>query len=214
MIIAINFKTYKQGKDVLKLAKEIERCNMNAIVGVQATDIEEISRNTRLKVYAQHVDYFKKGRETGFVLPEAVKKDGGVGTFLNHSEHKLSFSVLKKTIERCKKIHLKTLVFASSLEEAKKIEKLHPSYLAFEPPELVAGKISVSEAKPELIVKLKKTLRMKFLVGAGIRSERDIETAVRLGSEGVVISSAVTTSKNPIKKLRDLLACFPSAIHN
>ena len=214
MIIAINFKTYKQGKDVLKLAKEIERCNMNAIVGVQATDIEEISRNTRLKVYAQHVDYFKKGRETGFVLPEAVKKDGGVGTFLNHSEHKLSFSVLKKTIERCKKIHLKTLVFASSLEEAKKIEKLRPSYLAFEPPELVAGKISVSEAKPELIVRLKKALKMKFLVGAGIHSEKDIETAVKLGSEGVVISSAVTTSKNPRKKLRDLQACYPSAIHN
>ncbi|MBU3912647.1 MAG: triose-phosphate isomerase [Nanoarchaeota archaeon] len=214
MIFAINFKTYKQGKDVLKLAREIEKCNMNAIVGVQATDIKEVSENTRLKVYSQHVDYFKKGRETGFVIPEAVKKDGGVGTFLNHSEHKLSFSVLKKTVERCKKIHLKTLVFASSLKEAKKIEKLHPDYLAFEPPELVAGKISVAEAKPELIAKLGKTLRMKFLVGAGIHSEKDIETTARLGGGGVVISSAITTSRNPRKKLKDLQACCPSAIHN
>ncbi|MCX6748590.1 MAG: triose-phosphate isomerase [Candidatus Pacearchaeota archaeon] len=205
MILAINFKTYKQGKAVLKLAKAIESVNMNSIVGVQATDIKELSGKTRLKVYCQHVDYFLPGRETGFVLPEAVKKDGAVGTFINHSEHKLSFPALKKTIERCKHIGLKTLVFASSIEEAKKIEKFKPKYIAFEPPELVAGKISVSKAKPGLISKLNRQLKMKFLVGAGIHTKEDVKTALKLGASGVVLSSVITKSRNPKKKLRELL---------
>jgi len=85
-IIVVNFKTYKQGKQVLKLAKQIEKVDKNIIVGVQASDVEEISKKTKLKVYAQHVDYQKPGRETGFILPEAVKADKAKGSFLNHSD--------------------------------------------------------------------------------------------------------------------------------
>jgi triosephosphate isomerase len=203
-VVVINFKTYKQGKDVLKLAKIIEKFNKKIIVGVQASDIYEVAKNTALRVYSQHVDYQEKGRQTGFILPEAIKIDKAEGTFLNHSEHRLSFSVLKKTLKRCKKLRLKTLVFAKNINEAKKIERLKPDYLIIEPPELVGGKISVSEAKPQLIKKLKK-LKTKFLVGAGIHSKKDIEIAMKLGASGIALSSAITTSRNPGKKLRELL---------
>ena len=37
----------------------------------------------------------KRAEIQEFIQLEAVKKDGAKGTFLNHSEHKLSFSVLK-----------------------------------------------------------------------------------------------------------------------
>ena len=40
---------------------------------MQASDIYEITKKTKLKVYAQHVDYFLPGRNTGYILPEAVK---------------------------------------------------------------------------------------------------------------------------------------------
>ena len=53
MIIVVNFKTYQQGKNALKLTKLIELVDKNAIVCVQATDISEISKKTKLKVYAQ-----------------------------------------------------------------------------------------------------------------------------------------------------------------
>lgn len=204
-IIIINFKTYKQGKDAIELAKTIEKISKSIIVGVQDSDIYEIVKATKLKVFSQHVDYFKPGRNTGFIIPEAVKKDGATGTFLNHSEHKLSFNVLKKTVERCKKIGLKTYVFAKNLQEAKRIEKLKPSYIILEPPELVAGKISVSQAKPELISKIAKKLRTRFLVGAGIHSKEDIGIAMKLGARGIALSSAITKAKNPGKKLRELL---------
>ncbi len=204
-LIVVNFKTYKQGKDAIKLAKVIERVDSKIIVGVQASDIYEITKRTKLKVYAQHVDYFKPGRHTGFIIPEAVKRDKAVGSFLNHSEHKLSLRAIKKTIKRCKQVGLKTMVFARDLREARKIQKMKPDYLIVEPPELVAGKISVSKAKPELIEKIAKKLKMKFLVGAGIKTKEDIKIAMKLGASGIAVSSAVTKSRNPRKKLKSLL---------
>jgi triosephosphate isomerase len=204
-IVVINLKTYQQGKKAVDIAKKIERVDKNIILGVQASDVYEIAKKTKLKVYAQHVDYFIPGRNTGYILPEAVKKDKGVGTFLNHSEHKLSFDVLKKTVERCKKVKLKTLVFANSLKEAEKLQKLHPDYLAIEPPELVGGEKSVSKEKPELIKKIKMKIKMKFLVGAGIHTHEDVVIAMKLGASGIAVSSAITKAKNPEKKLRELI---------
>jgi len=204
-IVVVNFKTYKQGGEVVKLAKEIEKVDRNIIIGVQASDIHEIAKKTRLSIYAQHVDYEGKGRATGFILPEVVKKEGVVGSFLNHSEHKLDFDVLKKTMKRCKEVGLKTLVFASSIEEALEIEKLNPDYLAYEPPELVGGKVSVSEEKPEVIGEIKRKLKMKFLVGAGIHNSEDVRVAVNLGASGIAISSAIVNAANPGEKLRELI---------
>ena len=94
-IVVINLKTYQQGEKAVKIAKEIERVDRNIILGVQASDIYEISKSTKLKIYVQHVDYYEPGRNTGYILPEAVKKDGAIGTFLNHSEHKLSYCLDK-----------------------------------------------------------------------------------------------------------------------
>jgi triosephosphate isomerase len=202
-IVVINLKTYQQGEKAIAIAKKIEKFDKNIIIGVQANDIYEIAKKTKLKVYAQHVDYFIPGRNTGYILPEAVKKDYGVGTFLNHSEHKLSYDVLKKTIARCKKVGLKTLVFSNSLREAEKVQKLHPDYLAIEPPELVGGKKSVSKEKPELIKNIKRKIKMKFLVGAGIHTREDVRIAMKLGASGIAVSSAITKAKNPEKKLKE-----------
>jgi len=203
-IFVINFKTYKQGKSVLKLARVAEKVDKRIIVGVQAPYIAEVASKTKLSVYAEHVDPFEPGRNTGFLLPEDVKAAGAVGTFLNHSEHKLEFNVLKKTMARCKELKLKTVVFASSLQEAKKIEKLHPDYLAYEPPELVGGKVSVSTAEPDVIKKIAKSLKMPFLVGAGIKTRKDVETSLKLGASGIAVASGITKAKNPEKEIRDL----------
>ena len=204
-IVIINFKTYQQGKKAVELAKKIEKVDKNIIIGVQASDIYEIAKATKLKVYSQHVDFFKPGRQTGYILPEAVKKDKAKGTFLNHSEHSLEFSALKKTIKRCKKLKLKIAVFAKDLAEAKKVKRLKPDYLIIEPPELVGGKVSVSKAKPKKNKKIAKELKTKFIVGAGIHTRNDVRVAMKLGASGIAISSSITKAKNPGKKLRELL---------
>jgi triosephosphate isomerase (TIM) len=204
-VIIVNFKTYKQGDSAVSLAKQIQKVSKDIIIGVEATDIYPIKKATNLNVYSQHVDYFEPGRNTGFILPEAVKKDGAVGTFLNHSEHRLTFDVIKKTILRCKEINLKTAVFAKDLYEAQKIKKLKPDYLIIEPPELVAGDISISKAKPELIKRISSRLKSSFIVGAGIKTNEDVKIAFELGASGIAVSSAITKSSNPAKALSTLL---------
>lgn len=204
-VIVVNLKTYSQGRDTLRMARAIEKVNRNIIVGVSPTDIYPVSKNTRLRVYSQHVDYFKPGRNTGYILPEAVRESGAVGTFLNHSEHKLSFDVLRKTVLRCKKVGLKTAVFAKNLGEAKKIEKLRPDYIIIEPIELVAGNVSVSRARSGLIKSISKNLKSSFLVGAGIKTKEDIGLAMKLGASGVAFASVITTASNPEVVLRKLL---------
>ena len=204
-IIVINFKTYKQGKEVVKLAKKIEELDKKIIIGVQALDILKVVKAVKNPVYVQHVDYQEIGRNTGYVLPEAVKVNGARGVFLNHSEHRLKLDVIKKTVKRCKALKLKTAIFAKDLKQAQKIKKLKPDYLIIEPPELVAGKISVSKAKPKLIEEIKKKLKYDFLVGAGIKTNEDVKAAMKLGASGIAISSAITKAKNPVKKLKELL---------
>ncbi|MFA5060957.1 MAG: triose-phosphate isomerase [Candidatus Pacearchaeota archaeon] len=204
-IILINFKTYNYGKIAIALAKEIEKVNKNIIIAVQPTDIKEISSKTKLKVYSQHVDSAKPERATGFITPESVKSVGASGVLLNHSEHQIDFKTLKETIKRCKKIKLNTAIFASGLKEAKKIEKLKPTFLIYEPPELVGGKISVSSSKPEIISKIAKSIKTKFLVGAGIKTKEDIKNSIKLGASGVAFASVITTAKNPKKTLKELL---------
>ncbi len=204
-LIVVNLKTYQQGKDVLKLCRRIEKVDKNIIVGVQVGDVYEVAKGTKLKVYAQHVDNALPGRNTGFILPEAVKANGAKGVFLNHSEHRLDWKILKATVLRCKELKLKVLVFAGDLKEAKRIEKLGVNYLCWEPAELVGGDISVSNAKPDLIRKIRKGLKGEFLVGAGVKTREDVEVACKFGASGVALASGVTKSKNPGKVLRDMI---------
>jgi len=204
-LVVINLKTYKQGNELLKLVKVIERADSNIIVGAPASEISDLVDKTKLTVYAQHVDAAEPGRNTGFILPEAVKKQGAKGVFLNHSEHPLDFKTIKKTVERCQRLKLKTMVFANDLKQAKRIEGLKPDYIIYEPPELVAGRKSVAEAKPEVIEKIARALKSKMLVGAGIHSREDFVVSIKLGAKGIALSSAVTTANDPMKKLKELL---------
>jgi len=129
-IILVNFKTYSQstGKNALKLAKicsEIsKKRKVRFILCPQIADINLVSSNVSLPVFAQHVDYFEPERATGFVIPEDARAEGADGTLLNHSEHRIPFNLIKKTVERCNGAKLKAAVCAASIGEARKILKL------------------------------------------------------------------------------------------
>ncbi len=204
-IVIINMKTYLQGKQVVNLAKAVEKVHKDTILGVQPTDIYPVCLHSHLQVFSEHVDPITPGRNTGFISPEAIKAAGAKGVFLNHSEHPLTFDVIKKTLARCRESGLKTAVFARDLKEAKKIEQLKPTYLIFEPPELVAGDLSVSNAEPEVIADIAHHLKRGFLVGAGIKTYTDLVTSIKLGAQGIAVSSAITTAKHPEQALRLLL---------
>ena len=215
-IIIINFKTYKEstGDNAIKLAevcnKVAEETKTSIAIAVQITDIYSISKIVSIPVLSQHVDAIDFGKNTGFLLPESVKQAGAEATLLNHSEHRLDFDLLKNSIERAKQTGLKTIVCAKDVDDAEKIAHLNPDFIAVEPPELIGGKISVSDAKPEVVsdsVKVIKSInkKIKVLCGAGIHNESDVKKSVELGADGVLVASGIVKAKNQEAALKDLV---------
>lgn len=214
-LILINFKTYPEvaGKNALLLAKKIaavKTTKYSIAVAPTALALKEISQKTKLKVFAQYVDAGDYGPHTGEIVPAELKRIGVVGAIINHSEHRLPFKLIKRTKEACKKQHLLTVICASDLAEIKLIAKLRPDYIAYEPKELIGGDISVTKAKPEIIVKAvrlvkKKSPKTKLLCGAGVHSSTDLNQALLLGAEGVLIAHAVVKAKDPKKILEKML---------
>jgi len=210
--ILINFKTYIEttGRKALKLARTAEKVSLETEVcmGVapQFVDLRMIAKEVSIPVFAQHIDPIKPGRCTGFILPEAIRETGAVGTIINHSERRLKLSEIALAIERAHECDLTSLVCIGNPRLARRIAGLNPDMVAVEPPELIATGIAVSKAKPEVITKtveIVKGVNPKIVVlcGAGITHGEDVATALRLGTEGVLVASGVVKAKNPYRVL-------------
>ena len=215
-MIFINFKTYLQGTgqsavDLVKSLTELaENTHVKLIPVVQAADLKEITATTTLEVWAQHIDPISYGAHTGSILPEAVIEDGAQGTFLNHSERKFeSFADLKIAHARALEVGLKTLIFAQDLSEFKLVLELKPTYVSYEPPELIGrSDKSVASEEPDIIKKacrLAKAMSTPLIVGAGIHSREDIKTSLELGASGFAIASDIMKAEDPIKELKELI---------
>ncbi len=214
-IIVLNFKIYKEssGEKAVALAKKLARIKENGyevIVAPSLLMMRSIIEKTKLKVFAQHTDHVPLGAHTGRVSAEELRLIGAKGTILNHSERKIPLKFLEAIMGDCKKEKLKTIVCASSLSELKKIAVMKPDYIAYEPKELIGGNVSVTEAKPEIVVKAVELVRevskkTKVLCGAGIHTKEDVGQALLLGCAGVLIGHAVPKAKDPRKFLQDML---------
>lgn len=218
-MIFLNFKLYPSGtgKKAVEMVRILEKIsgetNVTIIPVVQAGDVREVSESTSLEVWTQHVDNVIYGAHTGFILPESVREDGAVGTFLNHSEHKFEdFEALKKAHERAKECGLKTLVFGDNIDELSKIINLNSDYISYEPPELVGNATtSVATAHPDVIAKayeIAKSKNIPLIVGAGVHSKEDVKKSLELGAVGIAVASDVMKAENPEEELRDLVEGF------
>ncbi len=211
-IIVVNTKAYEEaiGKEALEIAKIMEKIEskygVETAIAVQPTDIYLISSNTSIKVFSQHMDAIESGAFTGFISPVAIKRAGGRGSILNHSEHRMKIEDIAKCIEILKKLGLISVVCASNLAVTKSIASLCPDYVAIEPPELIGGNISVTEAEPEIVgraVEIVRAQGSKILCGAGIKKARDVEKAVEIGVDGILVASGVVKANNREKVLSE-----------
>jgi len=210
--ILVNFKTYIEatGRKALELAKKAEKASLETevCIGVapQFVDIRMIAEEVSIPVFAQHIDPIKPGRCTGFILPEAIREAGAVGTIINHSEKQLKLSEIELAVERAHECDLTSLVCIGSHRLARRIASFNPDMIAVEPPELIATGIAVSKAKPEVVAKTVETVKgvnpkIVVLCGAGIIRGEDVAAALKLGTEGVLVASGVVKAKNPYKVL-------------
>lgn len=204
-MIIINFKNYKIGKEALVLAKKIEKYLPNSIVAVSTLDLENIAQKTKLNVFAQHIDSQEGNRATGFMNSEKLKIAGGKGGLLNHSEHRISFNIIKKILKNSK--NLKIILCSSSLNEVRKFIRLKPYAIAFEDPKLVGSGKSITEYRSKDVKKFAKIMKKTKIIplcGAGISSANDVKESYDLGCKGVLIASAIANSKRPNKLLREI----------
>ncbi len=218
-MLFINFKTYEQGSGgkALELVKILDgvanETQAKIIPVVQAADVKEAVQSSRLEIWVQHVDAVGFGPHTGAVLPEAVFEDGAGGTFLNHSEKKFSdFESLSAAHKRAFEVGLKTLIFASSLEELSKVCLLKPTYVAYEPPQFIGSSTtSVVSAEPDVILKaveIAKSHELPLVVGAGVHSGEDVKKALQLGAVGVAVATDIVKAEDPRKELLELAEGF------
>lgn len=218
-MIFINYKTYQQasGHEAVNLTKIIEEVSkdrqIKIIPVVQTIDAELVIDSTSVDVWVQHVDPVSYGAHTGWTLPEEVVRIGVKGVFLNHSEHKFEdWDALVKAVNRCKEVNLSTLIFAADVEELKKVCELKPTFVSYEPPELVGSEdTSVSEAKPEVIKQAAEVAQansLPLIVGAGVKSTKDVTVALDLGAVGVAVASDVVKAEDPKKELLELVDGF------
>jgi triosephosphate isomerase len=218
-MIFVNYKTYEEGSGakaiaLTKILEEVaHESQVKVIPVVQTIDAEAVIASTTLEVWIQHVDPLTYGAYTGWTLPEEAAKIGVSGVFLNHSEHKFNnFDALYTANEKAMSANLKTLIFAGTLDELKKITELAPTYVAYEPPELIGSTTtSVARAQPEIIsqaVEIAQSKGEPLIVGAGVSSMEDVKKSLELGAVGVAVATAVVKATDPKKALLDLTEGF------
>ncbi|MDH7517372.1 MAG: triose-phosphate isomerase [Candidatus Thermoplasmatota archaeon] len=214
-VIVLNVKTYIEatGEKVLEIADLMDKISRETgasmAIAVQATDISMCAKKVSIPVFAQHIDPIKPGSFTGWILPEAVKASGAVGTLINHSEHRLALSDVDACIKRSKELGLDHIVCSNDIPTSKSIAVFSPNFIAVEPPELIGGDISVTTADPGIVsgtVDAVKNINKKIrvLCGAGVKNGKDVAKAVELGADGVLLASGVVKAKDRESVLRDL----------
>lgn len=216
-VIIVNFKSYEEGtgKKGFELARICEKVSLDSgvevIVCPPLVHLGQFSDELSIVVFSQHVDAVSEGGYTGHIAPRAVKAAGGQGTLINHSERRMLASDIERAITECKVAQLTTVICTNNVKVSKACASLAPTYIAIEPPELIGGDIPVTKAKPEVVrgaVNAIKSVNkdVDVLCGAGIKTGKDVQRAIELGSVGVLVSSGVVKAKDPEKAMEDLIS--------
>ncbi|MEM2999648.1 MAG: triose-phosphate isomerase [Candidatus Bathyarchaeia archaeon] len=213
-LIIVNFKTYFEatGQKAVALAKHAEKVSKETgvfiAVAPQFVDIARVAEAVEIPVFAQHIDPIKPGSYTGHVLAESIKEAGAVGTLINHSERRLKLADIDAVIELAREQGLISCVCVNNPSVSAAASALKPDIVSIEPPELIGTGIAVSRVQPEVVTTTVKLVRsinsdVTILCGAGISHGEDVATAIRLGTQGVLVASAIVKAKDPYSVLRE-----------
>jgi len=216
-MVILNFKTYLEstGKNALKLAtvsQEVaQETGVNIAVAVQHADLLRIAGEVEIPVLAQHVDAVDAGGHTGSVLLEAVKEAGASGTLINHSEMRMKLADIQNVVAKTNEHQMISVLCTNNIETSAAAATMKPTFVAIEPPELIGSGIPVSQAEPEVVEGTVEVIHqinpeVKVLCGAGISTGDDMQAALKLGSEGVLLASGIILADDPKAALMDLVS--------
>jgi triosephosphate isomerase len=213
-VIIVNFKTYSEatGRKAVALAKQAEKVSKETdaciVVAPQFADISSVAEAVEIPVFAQHIDPIKPGSHTGHVLVDSIKEVGAVGTLINHSEKQLKLVDVDTAIRLAREKNLISCVCANNPSVSAAAAALKPDIVSIEPPELIGTGVAVSKAQPEVVTNTVKLVRgvnteVTILCGAGISHGEDVAVALKLGTQGVLVASAIVKAKDQYSILRE-----------
>lgn len=216
-IVILNYKTYLEssGENALELARALksasEESGITMVAAPQAADIYRIQDQISLPIFAQHIDPITPGGHTGSNLIETLIEAGISGSLINHSENRMKLADIDEVIQLCKQNDIESCVCTNNIATSKAIATFSPDAVAVEPPELIGTGIPVSQTQPEVVedsVKGVKSInkKIKVLCGAGISTGDDMEAAMDLGADGVLLASGIVKAENPKEALLDLVS--------
>lgn len=200
------------GRNAIELAKQAEKVSketgVSIVVVPQFADISSVAEAVDIPVFAQHVDPIKPGSCTGHVLVDSVKEAGAVGTLINHSEKQLKLVDIDTVIRMAREKNLISCVCANNPSVSAAAAALKPGLVSIEPPELIGTGVAVSKAQPEVVTNTVQLVRgvntdVTILCGAGISHGEDVAVALKLGTQGVLVASAVVKAKDSYSILRE-----------
>lgn len=216
-LILVNLKCYKESigngaHRIARAAREVtDESGITIALAPLYPDIHPILHHYDIPVFAQHIDPVEPGAHTGRMPLLSIKSTGAIGSLVNHSEYRLSIADIEKNVSALRNENMLSCVCSNNITTTASLAFLGPDYVAIEPPELIGGTVSVSEANPEIItgsVDVVKKINpgVQVLTGAGIHSGRCVKTAVDLETDGVLLASSVVKSEDPAAVLRDLVS--------
>lgn len=219
-IIVVNLKTYaeasgKKAVEIARIAEEVSsETGKQIAIAPPMPDLSAVSAAVSIPVFSEHVDNVPVGSTTGFVPPESAKAAGATGTLINHSEHRLVMADIEALVVRCRTIGMTTVLCTNNISVSRACAALDPDFIAIEPPELIGGDISVTDANPGIVsdaVAVIKEISPKIgiLTGAGVKNGRDVAKAIELGTDGVLLASGVAKAKDSKSVLMDLASGLP-----
>jgi triosephosphate isomerase len=183
---------------------------VNIVVAPQYIDLKEICSKVKIPVFAQHIDSVEPGAHTGHIVAENLKEIGVTGTLINHAEKRLELEEIGKCVEIARKNNLISVCCSPSIDNVKEIAKFNPDFIAFEDPTLIGTLRSVSRLKPKTVkdfAEILKNINPKIipLCGAGVANGDDVKSALKLGTKGVLVATAVVKAEDPEKVLLDFV---------
>jgi triosephosphate isomerase len=220
-VFEIGLKGYAWGAEAMRLARAADRIGEELGVSIvfdpQAVDIPAVARETRhLLVFAQHMDPVAAGRGAGYVLAEAIREAGAVGTMLNHSERRMTLADINRAIGRAREVGLATMVCADSPEEAAAVAMLGPEIVLAEPPELIATSRSAAtemrgfvERTVEMVARIDPGIIV--MCGAGVQTPDDVAGMIGLGVGGTGSSSGILRAADPVAQMEAMITALHDA---
>ncbi len=220
-VFEMGLKGYTYGADAVRLAvaadRLAERLGITVVFDPQHVDIPAVARETRhILVFAQHMDPIAVGRGAGWILPEALREAGAVGTLLNHAEHRLTLADIAATVRRARDLGMATVVCADSPEEAAAVAMLGPDVVLAEPPDLIATGRSAATVIPWFVERAVAAVHavdpaIRVMCGAGVRTPEDAARMIRLGVDGTGSTSAILRSEDPVATMTAMIEAVHAA---